>query len=66
VDLQDDQCVKHTAKFTGSMLGQFADGTRSQTSAHIADKGILVHKRVIKLLKLIDLMLNEEEWIDLS
>jgi len=37
-----------------------------QISARIADKGVSVRKRVIKLLKSIYLILNEEEWIDLK
>jgi cohesin loading factor subunit SCC2 len=37
-----------------------------QISARIADKGVSVRKRVIKLLKAIYLILNQEEWIDLK
>ncbi|KAI9607738.1 hypothetical protein H4Q26_005183 [Puccinia striiformis f. sp. tritici PST-130] len=37
-----------------------------QISAQIADKGISVRKRVVKLLKAIYLILNEEEWIGLK
>ncbi|KAI9611647.1 hypothetical protein H4Q26_008602 [Puccinia striiformis f. sp. tritici PST-130] len=37
-----------------------------QISARIADKGISVRKRVVKLLKAIYLILNEEEWIGLK
>ncbi|PLW54207.1 hypothetical protein PCANC_04542 [Puccinia coronata f. sp. avenae] len=37
-----------------------------QISARIADKGVSVRKRVVKLLKSIYLILNEEEWIDLK
>ncbi|POW11268.1 hypothetical protein PSTT_05463 [Puccinia striiformis] len=37
-----------------------------QISARIADKGISVRKRVVKLLKAIYLILNEEDWIGLK
>ncbi|WAQ85397.1 hypothetical protein PtA15_6A25 [Puccinia triticina] len=37
-----------------------------QISARIADKGVSVRKRVVKLLKAIYLILNQEEWVDLK
>ncbi|KAA1098581.1 Sister chromatid cohesion protein 2 [Puccinia graminis f. sp. tritici] len=37
-----------------------------QISARIADKGVSVRKRVIKLLKAIYLILDQDEWIDLK
>lgn len=56
-----------TLELVGKYVGERPDlavAFLPQISARIADKGVSVRKRVVKLLKSIYLILNEEGWID--